>query len=525
MAAIFEYIDRLSGAGDGSGPVKLLDRISFVFLVLTFLAAPHSIAATQIAWGIGLLAMIIRKVVRPRKSGTRRPLVIALWVFFGWSVISGLFSYEPAVSIDRLRGVGLFLFAIFVIEVVRNIRTVYFLAFALIVSCMVNVIMTPIQRIIGRGVEIHGVAPDGPLAKSGLGEGDTLLKADGQKLSDPRQLVDIIATKGSAKVAFHRSDWYSSAEIFERDLLPGGDANSRLGVSTSGPSHYWRMMGFYNHYTTYAEVLQLIMSLLFGLLAAAVLKSRSTTRVKSGAPRPPVSWTVSIFTSTPFLLGSFAAMSVSMIMTVTRASQFSFMIAAGVIGMILMSRKALILTILVAIPVGAAGLYLLKESRKVGFFDPRDESSQYRMMMWRDGFRIWQASPRNAVIGVGMDSIQKHWQEWDMFDKGWQHMGHFHSTPVQLLVERGLPALILWLMVLAIYARTLWKGIAANKNGDWRAIGIMAGCLGGAIGFFSSGLVHWNLGDSEVAMVFFLLMGIGVRSVELSADGPRINAK
>ena len=525
MAAIFEYIDRLSGAGDGSGPVKLLDRISFVFLVLTFLAAPHSIAATQIAWGIGLLAMIIRKVVRPRKSGTRRPLVIALWVFFGWSVISGLFSYEPAVSIDRLRGVGLFLFAIFVIEVVRNIRTVYFLAFALIVSCMVNVIMTPIQRIIGRGVEIHGVAPDGPLAKSGLGEGDTLLKADGQKLSDPRQLVDIIATKGSAKVAFHRSDWYSSAEIFERDLLPGGDANSRLGVSTSGPSHYWRMMGFYNHYTTYAEVLQLIMSLLFGLLAAAVLKSRSTTRVKSGAPRPPVSWTVSIFTSTPFLLGSFAAMSVAMIMTVTRASQFSFMIAAGVIGMILMSRKALILTILVAIPVGAAGLYLLKESRKVGFFDPRDESSQYRMMMWRDGFRIWQASPRNAVIGVGMDSIQKHWQEWDMFDKGWQHMGHFHSTPVQLLVERGLPALILWLMVLAIYARTLWKGIAANKNGDWRAIGIMAGCLGGAIGFFSSGLVHWNLGDSEVAMVFFLLMGIGVRSVELSADGPRINAK
>ncbi len=525
MAAIFEYIDRLSGAGDGPGPVKLLDRISFVFLVLTFLAAPHSIAATQIAWGIGLLAMIIRKVVRPRKSGTRRPLVVALWVFFGWSVISGLFSYEPAVSIDRLRGVGLFLFAIFVIEVVRNIRTVYFLAFALIVSCMVNVIMTPIQRIIGRGVEIHGVAPDGPLAKSGLGEGDTLLTADGQKLSDPRQLVDIIATKGSAKVAFHRSDWYSSAEIFERDLLPGGDANSRLGVSTSGPSHYWRMMGFYNHYTTYAEVLQLIMSLLFGLLAAAVLKSRSTTRVKSGAPRPPVSWTVSIFTSTPFLLGSFAAMSVSMIMTVTRASQFSFMIAAGVIGMILMSRKALILTILVAIPVGAAGLYLLKESRKVGFFDPRDESSQYRMMMWRDGFRIWQASPRNAVIGVGMDSIQKHWQEWDMFDKGWQHMGHFHSTPVQLLVERGLPALILWLMVLAIYARTLWKGIAANKNGDWRAIGIMAGCLGGAIGFFSSGLVHWNLGDSEVAMVFFLLMGIGVRSVELSADGPRINAK
>ena len=525
MAAFFEYIDRLSGAGDGSGPVKLLDRVSFVFLVLTFLAAPHSIAATQIAWGIGLLAAIIRKILRPQKSGTRRPLVIALWAFFGWSVISGLLSYEPAVSLDRLRGVGLFLFAIFVIEVVRNIRTVYFLAFALIVSCMVNVIMTPIQRIIGRGVEIHGIAPDGPLAKSGLGEGDTLLKADGQKLSDPKQLVDIIEAKGSAKVAFHRSDWYSSTEISERDLLPGSDANERLGVSTSGPSHYWRMMGFYNHYTTYAEVLQLIMSLLFGLMAAAVLKRRATPRDASDPPRSTVSRAAATFTSTPFLIGSFAAMSVAMIMTVTRASQLSFMIAAGVIGMILMSRKALIVTVLVAIPVGAAGLYLLKESRKVGFFDPKDESSQYRMMMWRDGVRIWQASPRNAVFGVGMDSIQKHWQEWDMFDKGWQHMGHFHSTPVQLLVERGLPALILWLTVLAIYARSLWKGITENKNGDWRLVGILTGCLGGAIGFFSSGLVHWNLGDSEVAMVFFLLMGIGVRTIELSTDGQRINAK
>lgn len=78
-------------------------------------------------------------------------------------------------------------------------------------------------------------------------------------------------------------------------------------------------------------------------------------------------------------------------------------------------------------------------------------------------------------------------------------------------------------MVLAAYVRSLWRGIEANKNGDWRVIGILTGCLGGAIGFFSSGSVHWNLGDSEVAMVFFLLMGIGVRTVELSTDKKRIS--
>ena len=56
--------------------------------------------------------------------------------------------------------------------------------------------------------------------------------------------------------------------------------------------------------------------------------------------------------------------------------------------------------------------------------------------------------------------------------------------------------------------------IANDENSAFRnpqsAIerGIILGCFGGLIGFFTSGLVHYNLGDSEVAMVFYLLMGI-----------------
>jgi O-antigen ligase len=96
-------------------------------------------------------------------------------------------------------------------------------------------------------------------------------------------------------------------------------------------------------------------------------------------------------------------------------------------------------------------------------------------------------------------------------------MGHFHSTPLQLLVERGLPALLIWLIVLGIYARTLWKGLKTASSGDLRSRGILLGCLGGIIGFFTSSLVHYNLGDQEVVMVFFLLTGIGVKITELAA--------
>jgi hypothetical protein len=110
-----------------------------------------------------------------------------------------------------------------------------------------------------------------------------------------------------------------------------------------------------------------------------------------------------------------------------------------------------------------------------------------------------------------------------------------------------LPALALWLWILWLYARTLWRrlkiqdsrfkiqnskfeisnsGSASEiSNSEFQISdkelhsafriphsviekGILLGCFGGLIGFFTSGLVHYNLGDQEVAMIFFLLMGL-----------------
>jgi uncharacterized membrane protein (UPF0136 family) len=43
---------------------------------------------------------------------------------------------------------------------------------------------------------------------------------------------------------------------------------------------------------------------------------------------------------------------------------------------------------------------------------------------------------------------------------------------------------------------------------DWIERGILLGALGGLAGFFTSGLVHYNWGDSEVVMVFFMIAGL-----------------
>lgn len=514
MRDFFERLDTLAGIDSESPAVTRLERAAFIFLLLMVVAAPHSIAATQTAWLTGMFIWVVRLFFRPRLKLRFGLLDLALWGFFAWSVVSSLFSYEPAVSLDRLRGAALFLIVYFVLYNLRNLRAVYLAVFLLILSCMVNVTVTVVQRAAGRGVAVHGLWPESPLGKAGLTEGDAVYDVAGTKVGTPDELAAALASSDESRVKAYHKDFEILVAVKRADLLSGPSAMEKLGITGWGRTRNWRASGFYGHYTTYAEVLQLIASLMLGLLVAGFLSARGREPDENAGGRSKVHFAV--------LLVGLAGMCVALLLTVTRASQLAFLVSGLVIFIFGASRKWLIAAFAVGIPAAAVGLFVLQQSREVGFFDPNDLSTQYRRMMWNDGLRLWLDGPRHFIFGVGMDSVQRHWQEWGLYDKGWQPMGHFHSTPIQLLAERGLPALLLWLGVLVIYSRTLIRNLKARmadprseisdlRGNDWRSNGVLLGCLGGAVGFFTSGLVHYNLGDQEVAMVFYILMGIAIR--------------
>jgi hypothetical protein len=501
MAGLLASWDGIATTDDSKGIARWLDRAVFGFLTLMVLSCPHSIAATQIAWGIGTLLWVARSFIGPRPNRRFRLVSIALFAFFGWSVISALFSYEPAVSIDRLRGVAVFLIFIFVAANIRNLKGVYFLAFAMITSCMVNVIWTPVERAIGRGVEVQGIKAESPLAKALLWNGDTLLTANGKQLKTPEDVLGAVESSEITKIKFYRPDFEFTVNVKRADLLPGTTAAERLGFESWKLSHNWRSKGFFGHYVTYSEVLMLIGSLTLGLLFAAIIFYSSQRK-----------WTI------PLLSTAFLGMTFALLLTVTRASQLALILSGFAMLLRGGGRKLAIAATVVAIPVMIGGLIFLQQSRNTGFFDSNDESTRYRFVMWNDGGRLLTENPRNFVFGVGMDSVQKRWQEWGMYEGGHLPMGHFHSTPVQIAVERGIPALLIWLVVLALLARSLWRGITSSRAHDWRSFGIALGTFGALIGFVASGFVHWNLGDQEVAMVFYMLMAFGVRNVELTAE-------
>jgi O-Antigen ligase len=513
MKKLLEQIDESANIETTHFGAKLLERTAFICLILMTLFAPHSIALTQTFWLTGMLAWAIRLVIKPRpKLVKSSKLDIALWAFFGWTVISSVFSYAPDISIDKLRGAALFLIFYFVINNLRTMKAVKFIVAALITSCMVSVLWTPIERIFGRGVEIHGLSATGCLSKAILLEGDTILKANNKKVSSPEAFVAELERNEVSKVEFYRPDFNAIVEVKRSDLL-SGDALGKLGIESWKHSRNWRSTGFYSQYVTFAEVLQLIASLAFGLFIASFQIPKLKFRIPNfnSAIRNPQ---FALFLCLAF-------MSLALLMTSTRASQLAFIISAFAIVIFNGNRKLLLGLAVVVLPVALIGLYVLQQSRNVGFFDSTDNSITWRETVWREGFKLATDSPRHLVVGVGMDSIKRFKEDWHLFDDGKLPVGHFHSTPLQLAVERGIPALLLWLLILGIYWKQLGSAIRRCESKIEK--GILLGCLGGSIGFFASSCVHYNLGDAEVAMVFFLLMGVSSKIILMQTQNNSVN--
>ncbi len=141
------------------GPALWLDRAITFWLFALAASAPHSIAATQFSWGCGLVLWGARLLLRPRpRPAFGGPVLYALLAFFAWTVLSSLLSYDRATSVGKLRAASLFTIVFLVASNVHTRRVLRLLALVLIASCMVNVLYTFGERIVGRGIRLEGVA-------------------------------------------------------------------------------------------------------------------------------------------------------------------------------------------------------------------------------------------------------------------------------------------------------------------------------------------------------------------------------
>jgi hypothetical protein len=399
-------------------------------------------------------------------------------------VLSSFLSYDPLVSIKGLKSPAFFFAFYFVSNVVDNLRTARLLGLLVIGSCLVNVAYSAGQIVVGRGLKVDSVVEGSPFQRAGLTVGDVILEADGQKvrsLEDLSRIAD--SQRGRIQVKYQRGETIVEASVSRRGIrrseLTGVD---RLGITTS-PGRNFRISGLYSHYETYAEVLQLIIALAAGFAIA----HRSSTVAR-------------------FLLVSIALLTAALMMTYTRAPMAG--LAVGVAVMVVASslRRAMAFALVSMLVLVPAAMFAIERARGPILFDPQEGSTAYRLEVWREALALVRDHP---LTGIGKGSEAKLRDELGLYDGGNLPPGHFHSTPIQIATWWGLPALILYCCFMAILAIETWRlARVARSRQQPDAWGIALGGLGAIVAFNVSSLAHFNFGDGEVVMMFWLITGL-----------------
>ena len=470
--------------------------ISFLLLMYAIFA-PHSIALTQGAYLIGLGAWAVQLAATRRLNQKTSPVDIALFGFFACCVVSSFLSYAPLVSIKGLKSPAFFLAFYFVSNRVRSIRFAGFLVMAMIFSCLVNVGYSGFTLAKGRGLQIESISANSAFSNESIMVGDTIVEADDQVVNSREDLTRIIdSQRGRLRLKLQRKDAVTETSIPRRPIKEAaGEGFERLGITTS-PGRNFRIAGFYSHYETYAEVLQLIAALAIGMLIAVPKKSSGTML---------------------FLSVIIPVLAATLILTSTRAAFAGLAIGVAAMALASSSRRvavAAIASVLIALPIGFAAV---QHSRGISVFDPAEGSTAYRLEVWREAFAIIQNHP---LFGIGKGSEGKLKESLGLFDEGKLPASHFHSTPVQIAVWWGLLALTFYGSLMTIFLVTTWRLIKMVRSDiRWQLRGIACGGLGAIVAFNVSSLAHFNFGDGEVVMAFWLLTGLvfAVRRIAFEA--------
>lgn len=473
-------------------------RVAGFFLLLFAAALPHSIAAAQTLAALAALTWLAGLGAR-RQRPVPTPLDVPIVVFLLASALAAAFSLEPGVSVTKLAGTALALLVPVTAGIIATRRQALLLVAVLLASGSVSAARVAWQKAVGRGVEIVELATDSPLRPRAQPR-DLILRCDAQEIKNPAHFDQLLAQHDpSAPLVCEglRGGIVPFRLKVRRERLPrpGGLAAWGYKVKTG---RSFRARGTFSHFTTYAEVMLQLAALAAGLWLAYPRK-----KSLAGA---------GLMLLVVLLAAALAA-------TYTRASWAG--LALGGLAMVWMRvgwRGRVAALGMTALAVAALN-ELLVRWRGVGFYNPADLSLQYRRMMWEDGLRLIREHP---WLGIGMDTMVTRGRDLGL--RAYEQfglVGHFHSTPIQLGVERGLLGLAAWLLLMGLYVRLLVRLVARTKySDDWWARGLALGILGATAGFLASGLVHYNFGDSEVVMVFWLLAGVVAALERLTRAAP-----
>ncbi|HEU0177385.1 MAG TPA: O-antigen ligase family protein [Blastocatellia bacterium] len=465
-------------------------RIILCGLAIFAISVPHSIAAAQIGLGLSYVAWIARALAMGRLGIPKTPIDRPLLCFIALTIVSSVLSVEPAESLPKLR--ALTLFGVFYL-IIANLRPrgARWMIGLMIVSGLVGVGYSLMEKSLGRGMIITAIEDNSPLRTSYLQEGDVIWMIGRHRVDSLEEANRIIreAPAGATYTieALREGDPPATAPLVVTDEMKSR-ANP-LRVSVAGRSRRFRVSGFSRHFITYAEQMQIFALLAYGLLLSN-LKTPRKDRSRAWL------W-ISLSLASLF--------SLALILTASRGVIASCMLSLLIILGLIKERRVALLVMAAVGAIAAISFYTLPAIRTASVMNLTDDSRYRRFAYMRAGLRL---IPHHPIFGVGLDSQKYHWKEWGFPG---DYVTHTHSTPIQIAVDRGLPALGAYLWLMAMLFVMIWRGYKkATLDGNDTGAGLALGAVAALTGFSASSLVNYNFGDSEPLLMLLSVVALAL---------------
>lgn len=480
---------------------RFLDPVIFGCLALFAILLPHSIKGAERAWKLALVLWLMKLVV-DRVRPFKQPLTAPLLVYVVLSAISTLLSPDPYMSWDRMKFVCLFLAGIVVAQNIRQLSQARWLVVLLVLSAFTATLFTGWQYTHGIGVMLQDFPQTSRLAQLGFQPNQVIVSVGGHPVHTPEQLVQTMGQLpplADVEVQYipYLQTWPAVLTATPEDFRRAGLGTPAMRLGRGKP---FRAQGTLGHYVVFAEMLMQIGCLAWALLLAC--------RREQGAQK------------LVFAI-AFAGITAALFMTETRAAVAGLVIGC-LITVLLLEKGIRRWAAMVGMLLILAGATLwIQHNRGVHWVDRNDIGTHFRVLMWEDGLRLVRQHP---WFGVGMETVRIHFREWNIRGFIQYHVqSHFHSTYLQIAVERGIPALLAWLWFCFAYIVLLFRLVVRLRATSRFACAVAAGILASFMAFNFTSFFHYNLGEEPLAMVLFFYYGIAVALDRLTLPTTGVN--
>lgn len=149
--------------------------------------------------------------------------------------------------------------------------------------------------------------------------------------------------------------------------------------------------------------------------------------------------------------------------------------------------------------------------RLMSLVEPREDvdSNRHRIVTFRTGLRMIEAHP---WFGIGPEQIRRQFDSYVPPDVARPlpvgYYGHLHNIYVQYAAERGIPGLLCMLWFIGLTLWDCFRGILRAGPARSQQYFVLHGTIAVTIGVLVGGLFEYNLGDSEVLMMFVSVVGL-----------------